>query len=178
MGKKSPWWWGRLGTGCLGSCSAWRALVFVEDSGPNRSLQCAPAAWQVITTSWAALIGPQPSDQREWFCPFTLHSLNYIWTTAPSFGPPSTGKTSVNWSKFSGGTLVQSGLSSCPVRGGCGTRADLAWREDGFGEHNSNPWYLQWGYGEDGDGLFTVVHGGNMRDNRHKLKQETFQLDK
>lgn len=42
--------------------------------------------------------------------PFTWHLLSYVWTTAHSFGLPSTGKTSVNWSKFSGGTPVQSGL--------------------------------------------------------------------
>lgn len=53
-----------LGSGCPGSCSAGRALVFVEDSGLKRSPQSAPAAWQVVTT-WASLIGSQPADQTE-----------------------------------------------------------------------------------------------------------------
>ena len=49
--------------------------------------------------------------------PFTWHLLNYIWTTAPSFGPPSTGKTSVNWSKFSGGSSVQPRLKQLLCEG-------------------------------------------------------------
>lgn len=38
----------------------------------------------------------------------------------------------------------------------------------------SFPWG---GEAEDGAGLFTVVHGGWMRDNRHELKQERFKQD-
>ncbi|KAK4828345.1 LOW QUALITY PROTEIN: hypothetical protein QYF61_026006 [Mycteria americana] len=58
--------WDRLGTGCLGSSSAGRAVGTVEDSEMNRRQQYAPAAWQVIAASYGEVREKMELGSSQW----------------------------------------------------------------------------------------------------------------
>lgn len=71
-----------LGTGRLGSSC---------DGKDLHSLVTSREPWQGwrLTASWAASTKMWSIDQGKWLLPFTQHSIDLIWNTLSSLGPPS-----------------------------------------------------------------------------------------
>lgn len=112
---------------------------------------------KIIGAFWTPLLTFSSFEEaREWFpkfCGFGNHPrLYFLWPSSFSYY-----KMYFIWEET-------------------GRATALPW-ELGGGGAPATCWHPWGGYEEDRDGLFTVVHGGSERDNRHKFKQERLRLN-
>lgn len=95
-----------------------------------------------------------------------------------SFGSLSIGNTLVNWNEFIKGPPRQLRLEHMPcderLRYWVWYSLEKRWLQEDL---ITAPDCLHGSYQREGASLLTAVHGGRVRDNRQKLKQETVRLD-
>lgn len=106
----------------------------------------------------------------------TQYLLDDVWLLNPVLGPPIQDRLK-NWREFRGGHQDGRGWSTYPVRKVWESWACSVWSRDGFGGPDSSHPCAQGGHWGDGVGLLTVVRGGRLTDNRHKVKQERVRLN-
>lgn len=156
-----------LGTDGLGNSSAEKGMMVLMESQLNRSHHCMMA---VMKTR----LNHCESRQETELVPLTLLSLDHIWKCVFSFGPHSTWKMNLN--KSSQGPTRQ--LVDCSTRGKS-ERMQLVrtWHDTALENLMQFAFITLWrGYQEHTAMPSTKVHGGRMRENRNKLKQNRFQL--
>lgn len=115
---------------------------------------------------------------RGWLYPSTQYLLDDIWITESSAGSPNTRQTEKWEGGSSRGTTKMVGTGALVLYGkpgGAGlvqSGAEMALREP-----NSYPPCVGGGHWGDEARLFTVVQGGRLTNNEHKVKEGRVRLD-